>query len=203
MDEWTDAGRRKNHRPRDIGFELVCAGLLVGARISTRFPRVGDLECQVAGQRILVECKRVASLETFDERVEEAFGQIGSRRRRYPGALGLTFIDVTPYFNESVHAWEIPDEATMRNGLNTFMERVRTHARSKWPRSHFGPHTLGLFFRLSTVVLLREPELDTLYHHWHFDTHLAARTELGTVVHALAAGIQSHIPDEQFRLVVQ
>lgn len=194
-DEVTPKGVR-NSQPRDTGFELVTASLFAKGGLNTLLPDVGDVEFVAADKLIFAECKRIASIDRLEANIDKAFDQINVKRKATPDALGMVFVDVSPFFNENVSAWAVPDEATMHAGIETFLTRVRHAARRHYAPGSRGPHAVAVGIRLATMIVLENPDLVVHNHQWVLDTHPCSDRTHWPVVAEILNAINRAIPDE-------
>ncbi len=69
-----------NRSGRDFGFELAIAAKFVRAGHSVNFGHAADLEVEIDGMKLFVECKRLKSQKQIQKRIREGLKQL---RKRY------------------------------------------------------------------------------------------------------------------------
>jgi hypothetical protein len=163
-----------SNQARNFMFELALAWTLERAGLRPTLGERPDLQCEVEGKRLLIECKRPFSGRTVTKRIGEANGTLlGALKKAPPGSRGIIAVSVSRVLNEGSMFLLYSSEKEASRHLADELERM---ARAEALQRQSPPKIIGVLFHIMTPALHRETQRMDLASQFVFD----ARARRGT-----------------------
>jgi len=116
------------------------------------------MTCDVAGKKLLIECKRPMTEAGARSRIRQAMKTIDREAKlEKPGTRGVLAMSITKLINPGDAIFSGTNEADARVGLNDLVRRKATELSGVWSRS--GTKVVGIMFYVITPAFLEDRKI--------------------------------------------
>jgi hypothetical protein len=164
-----------SNQARNIMFELSLASKLARAGLTPRLGEHPDLECEVDGKRLWIECKRPLSATKVGKRIGEAYRQLHrDMKSAPPGTRGVIAISLSKLVNPRDTFLSYSSEDRASEFLGDELQRLAD--RSERSRRMLPPAIVGLLFHVMTPAVHRETGIMVLADQLNIQERAASGT---------------------------
>jgi hypothetical protein len=150
-----------SNQARNIMFELSLASKLARAGLAPQLGEHPDLQCEVEGKRLWIECKRPLSAEKVGKRIVEANRQLHRHMKAAPSDMrGIIAVSLSKVVSSGDTFLAYTDEARASTFLSDELERLA--GRSERSQRTLPPVIIGLLFHVMTPAVHRESGITVL-----------------------------------------
>jgi len=161
---------KNSNEARNTLFEVSLASKIWSAGLKPSLGRLADIEIEVAGKLLLIECKRPFREKRIKRRMKEARKQIdGWVKDRPPGSRGVIAVSVTKVLNPGDKILPYRDVSSAKATLSRLLEQLAN--RNKKSLQSLGKNIIGVLFHVIT------PSIDEKQYSLgeQFNTHPLAK----------------------------
>ncbi len=137
---------------RNFMFELVVAAMVATARFRPTVGGVPDVDFKFEGRRVLIECKRVMSVNKVEERIRQAAKQLQAQVKD-TSDWGLVAISITRTINSGGVIWEVASDSEMHPFLDSKLVEV-IHRFDPFLQTISHPNVVGVVFYIASPILV-------------------------------------------------
>jgi hypothetical protein len=150
----TDEDQASN-QARNIMFELSLASKLARTGLAPQLGEHPDLQCEIEGKPLWIECKRPLSAGKVGRRIGEAYRQLyRDMTAAPPGARGIIAVSLSKLVNRGDTFLSYTNEHRASAFLSDELQRLAD--RSEPSRRNLPPVIVGLLFHVMTPAVYQE-----------------------------------------------
>jgi len=146
---------QNSNEARNTLFELSLASKLSAAGLKASLGLGADVECEISGKQVLIECKRPFSGSAINKRIREARKQVESNlKNTRPGSRGVIAVSLSKIMNPTDKFFAFLEESSAKDKLADLLEIEAEKSRNTL--TELGNKIIGIIFHVITPCANRK-----------------------------------------------
>lgn len=162
--------------------------------VETIFDCISDTGFRIQGKNVLVECKRITSLEKLEANVRKACGQLESafKRDKSTQHRGLVAIDFTKILHPGDKLYVKRNDRELLDGISSITDQMMEQCSKKWENIYLKKSNkiIGTLLRFSTMATSEERNLIVKASEWAVSPKRNVASSDSNLLSALTASIK-------------